>query len=86
MYVDIESSTGNIDTNKIEAAITPKPTSIMHIHMFGKPCNNKTIQHVTDRYSLKVIYNATHVFDVEANEESILEYECFANPIIPYTK
>lgn len=72
VFVDIEPSTGNIDPDKIEAAITPKTTAIMPVHVYGKPCDTKRIQEIADKYGLKVIYDAAHAFGVEVNGESIL--------------
>ena len=72
VFVDIDPSTGNIDPDKIEAAITPKTTAIMPVHVYGKPCNTERIQAIADKYGLKVIYDAAHAFGVEVNGESIL--------------
>lgn len=72
VFVDIERETGCIDPCKIEAAITPKTTAIMPVHVYGKPCNTKAIQDIADKYGLKVIYDAAHAFGVEVNGESIL--------------
>ena len=72
VFVDIEPETGNIDPSKIEAAITPKTTAIMPVHVYGKPCKTKEIQDIADKYGLKVIYDAAHAFGIEVNGESIL--------------
>lgn len=72
VFVDIDPATGNIDPDKIEAAITPKTTAIMPVHVYGKPCDTKRIQDIADKYGLKVIYDAAHAFGVEVNGESIL--------------
>lgn len=72
VFVDIDSSTGNIDPDKIEAAITPKTTAIMPVHVYGTPCDTKKIQEIADKYGLKVIYDAAHAFGVEINGESVL--------------
>ena len=73
VFVDIDPSTGNIDPDKIEAAITPKTTAIMPVHVYGKPCDTQRIQQIADKYGLKVIYDAAHAFGVEVNGESILK-------------
>lgn len=73
VFVDIDPSTGNIDPDKIEAAITPKTTAIMPVHVYGKPCDTQKIQDIADKYGLKVIYDAAHAFGVEVNGESILK-------------
>lgn len=72
VFVDIDPNTCCLDPNKIEAAITPKTTAIMPVHVYGKPCNIKAIQDIADKYGLKVIYDAAHAFGVEMNGESVL--------------
>ena len=72
VFVDIDWKTGCMDPNKIEAAITPKTTAIMPVHVYGKPCDTKAIQEIADKYGLKVIYDAAHAFGVEVDGESVL--------------
>ena len=72
VFVDIDPATGNIDPDKIEAAITPKTTAIMPVHVYGKPCRTSEIKEIADKYGLKVIYDAAHAFGVEVNGKSIL--------------
>jgi len=72
VFVDIEAETGNINPELIEAAITPRTTAIMPVHVYGKPCKTKEIQEIADKYGLKVIYDAAHAFGVEVDGKSIL--------------
>ncbi|WP_294985228.1 DegT/DnrJ/EryC1/StrS aminotransferase family protein [uncultured Fibrobacter sp.] len=72
VFVDVEEETGNINPEKIEAAITPHTTAIMPVHVYGTPCNVKRIQEIADIYGLKVIYDAAHAFGVNKDGESIL--------------
>lgn len=65
VFVDIDPRTGNIDPEKIEAAITPKTTAIMPVHCYGKPCDVRRIKEIADTYGLKVIYDAAHAFALE---------------------
>ena len=74
VFVDIEPETCNLDPSKIEAAITPKTTAIMPVHVYGQPCKTKEIQEIANKYGLKVIYDAAHAFGVEINGESILNF------------
>lgn len=73
VFVDIDPKTGNMDPEKIEAAIGPKTTAIMPVHVYGKPCDTKRIKEIAEKYGLKVIYDAAHAFGVEVNGKSILE-------------
>ena len=72
VFVDVDEKTGNIDPEKIEAAITPRTTAIMPVHVYGTPCNMERIQEIADIYGLKVIYDAAHAFGVNVNGESVL--------------
>ena len=73
VFVDVDLKNGNLDPEKIEAAITPKTTAIMPVHVYGNPCNIERIKEIADIYGLKVIYDAAHAFGVEINGKSILE-------------
>ena len=77
VFVDIDPATGDMDPNKIEAAITPRTTAIMPVHVYGKPCDTKAIQEIADKYGLKVIYDAAHAFGVEvpAKEYGLEAYD-----------
>jgi dTDP-4-amino-4,6-dideoxygalactose transaminase len=74
VFVDIEPSFLNINPAKIEAAITPKTTAIMPVHVYGNPCDVKTIEKIADTYGLQVIYDAAHAFGTRLNSHSILNY------------
>lgn len=72
VFVDIDPKTGNIDPDKIEAAITPRTTAIMPVHVYGNPCDTVRIKEIAVKYGLKVIYDAAHAFGVEVNGQSVL--------------
>ena len=72
VFVDVDPMTGNMDPEKIEAAITPKTTAIMPVHVYGQPCDVDRIKQIADTYGLKIIYDAAHAFGVEKNGESVI--------------
>ncbi len=72
VFVDIDPVTLGMDPDKIEAAITPRTTAIMPVHVYGIPCDTERIQAIANKYGLKVIYDAAHAFGVKANGESVL--------------
>ena len=72
VFADIDPTTGNLDPHRIEAAITPKTTAIMPVHVYGNPCDTEAIQAIADKYGLKVIYDAAHAFGVKVDGKSIL--------------
>lgn len=65
VFVDIEPEFGNIDPEKIEAAITTKTTAILPVHVYGNPCKVNHLQEIADTYELKLIYDAAHCFGVK---------------------
>jgi len=71
VFCDIEEDTCNIDINKIESLITDKTTAILPVHVFGNPCNIDTIQSIARKYSLRVLYDASHTFGVKINDIGI---------------
>ena len=82
VFVDVDPKTGCMDPNKIEAAITPKTTAILPVHVYGNPCDVDAIQDIADKYGLKVIYDAAHAFKVEV-DPTIDGYHCLQASSLP---
>jgi len=74
VFCDVEPHTYNLDPQRIEAAITPRTTAIMPVHVYGNPCDVQAIQEIAGTYGLKVIYDAAHAFGVTVNGNSILNF------------
>lgn len=74
VFVDIDADTLNIDAKKIEASITNKTSAILATHVFGNPCDVKTIASIANKYNLKVIYDGAHAFGINIHGKSIFEY------------
>jgi dTDP-4-amino-4,6-dideoxygalactose transaminase len=72
IFVDVDPETGNMDPAKIEAAITPRTTGIMPVHVYGTPCNHGAISEIASRHGLRVLYDAAHAFGVKVNGRSVL--------------
>lgn len=74
VFVDINSSSLNIDSSKIEAAITEKTSAIVATHVYGNPCEVEQIEVIAKKHNLKVIYDGAHSFGVKINGRSVFEY------------
>jgi len=74
VFADIDPRTLNLDPARIEAAITPRTTAILPVHVYGTPCDVEQINHLADIYGLKVIYDAAHAFGVRNQGQSILNF------------
>lgn len=74
VFSDIHPLTCNLDTTKIESAITSRTTAIMPVHVYGNPCEIEEINRIAHVYGLKVIYDAAHAFGIKINGTSVLNY------------
>ena len=74
VFVDIEEHSLNIDTSKIEAAITEKTSAILATHVYGNPCDVIAIEKIAKKHHLKVVYDGAHAFGVQIKGKSIFEY------------
>ena len=55
VFVDCDPRTCNIDTNLIEAAITPKTKAIVPVHLYGQPANMRAVADIAAKHGLLVI-------------------------------
>ena len=74
MFCDINEDDYTIDADKIEDLITDKTSAIIPVHVYGNVCNVDKIQQIADKYNLKVIYDAAHVFGVRIGDKGIGEF------------
>lgn len=74
VFADIDKKSYNIDPKNIEAKITDKTCAIAPCHVFGNACDVDAIDKIAKKHDLKVIYDASHAFDVKYKDEHILSY------------
>jgi dTDP-4-amino-4,6-dideoxygalactose transaminase len=74
VFVDINPDSLNLDSSKIEAAITQNTTAILATHVYGNPCEVEIIENIAKKHNLKVIYDGAHCFGVQYKNESIFNY------------
>ena len=58
IFVDIQEDSFNINSELIEAAITPNTKAILPVHLYGRPCNMDRINEIAQRHGLIVIEDA----------------------------
>lgn len=74
VFCDINEESYSIDADKIEELITPNTKAIVPVHVYGIPCDVYKIKEIADKYELKVIYDAAHVFGVEIDNKPIASF------------
>ena len=74
VFADIDKESYNIDPKNIEAKITKDTCAIAPCHVFGNACEVDEIDAIAKKHDLKVIYDASHAFDVKYKGKHILSY------------
>jgi len=62
VFCDISPIDFTIDTNKIESLITEKTSAILAVHVYGNICDVEKLELISNKYGLKIIYDAAHAF------------------------
>ena len=74
VFADIDKETYNIDPKNIEKLINNKTCAIAPCHVFGNACDIESIDNIAKKHNLKVIYDASHAFDVKYKGKHILNF------------
>ena len=69
VFVDIDPTTLNIDTNLILGAITSKTKAIIPVHYGGIPCDMDGINRLANAHNLRVIEDAAHALLASHNRQ-----------------
>ncbi len=67
VFVDIERETMNIDSEKIEAAVTKRTKAILPVHIFGHPARMDEIAVIAEKHNLKIIEDCAQSFGASIN-------------------
>ncbi len=60
VFVDCEPTTGNIDVDAVEAAITPRTKAIIPVHLYGQLVDMRRLSAVAKRHNLRIIEDSAH--------------------------
>ena len=71
VFVDVESDTGNIDTELIENAITEKTRAIVPVHFAGHPVELEKVANIAKRRRLLLIEDACHALGASYKNNTI---------------
>lgn len=62
IFCDIDPINFTMNVSKIEALITDRTVAILPVHVYGNVCGIEEINHIANKYGLKVVYDAAHTF------------------------
>ncbi|HBV22308.1 MAG TPA: transcriptional regulator [Jeotgalicoccus sp.] len=73
VFVDIDPLTFNIDSIKIEEAITEKTKAIIPVHLYGQMSNMEDIMKIAHKHDLVVVEDAAQAIGASANGKKVGE-------------
>jgi dTDP-4-amino-4,6-dideoxygalactose transaminase len=65
VFVDIDAATFNVDSNRIESAITERTKAIMPVHLFGQCAEMNRINELASQFGIAVIEDAAQAIGAE---------------------
>ncbi len=71
VFVDIDAETFNIDTSRIEAAITSKTKAIVPVHLFGQSAGMDAITEIATRTSVPVVEDAAQAIGTKYRDQIV---------------
>lgn len=74
VFADIKLDDFTLDPIDVERKITDKTVAILPVHVLGNVCDVEAFEIIAQKYNLKLIYDAAHVFGVKYNDIGIGNY------------
>jgi len=71
VFADIKLDDYTLDPIDVERKITDKTVAILPVHVLGNVCDVEAFEKLAQKYNLKLIYDAAHVFGVKYNDIGI---------------
>lgn len=65
VFADIDPETLCLSPAAAEKLITPRTKAIVPVHVYGNVCDIEGFQRLSDKYGVKIIYDAAHAFGVK---------------------
>lgn len=62
VFVDIDPETWLIDLDRVRAAITPRTSAIVAVHLYGAPAPTEALEEIGHEHGIRVVFDAAHGF------------------------
>ena len=77
-YADIDINSYNLSPVSIEKKLEDgqfeENSSVVATHVYGNPCDVLEMQRISDKYGVKLIYDAAHAFGVNIGDQSVFNF------------
>lgn len=73
IFVDIDKETYNIDPEEVEKALKKNDniSAILAVNLFGNPCNISSLEELSEKYKVRLIFDSAHAFGAHYNNRKI---------------
>ena len=71
VFVDVDRFTFNMDPKLIEERITPRTRAIIPVHLFGLPCDMRSIMEIAHKHSLQVLEDSCETMFASVNGKKV---------------
>jgi len=78
VFADIEPETFTLDPASVEAAITPKTTGIMPVHLYGHPTRMRELRAIADKHGIALYEDAAQAHGAALDGRKVGTYGDFA--------
>lgn len=62
VFCDVDPVTHNLDPRRVEAAVTPRTSGILAVHLWGRPAPVVALAEIARRRGLRLLFDAAHAF------------------------
>ena len=77
VFADIDPETMCLSPAAAEKMITPRTKAIVPVHVYGNVCDVEGFERLSEKYGVKIIYDAAHAFGVKRRFEKFERFEGF---------
>ncbi len=68
---DVDPRTHCLDPRVVEAAITPRTSGILAVHLWGRPAAVSELQAIADRFGLRLLFDGAHAFAARCGDRPV---------------
>lgn len=74
IFADIKRTNATIDPVRVKELVNDRTLAIMGVHMFGNPCDHKSLSDIAKKHDIKIFFDASHAFNVRQNNQPIINF------------
>lgn len=74
VFADVKRTNCTIDPFRVQELVNDRTIAILGVHLFGNPCDYKSLSAIAKTNDIKIFFDASHAFNVRQNNQPIINY------------